>query len=110
MPCGIVTALLSGIENKRLPGCRQHFLAGPTCSSPFTAMLSVSGGTMEDLTSQNMILWFFLACFLISISLMGWLLSPFLSIIVLGAVVAGAFYPVYRWFGCMIKSVPASPQ
>ena len=54
------------------------------------------GGTMEDRTSQNMILWFFLACFLISISLMGWLLSPFLSIIVLGVVVAGAFYPVYR--------------
>jgi predicted PurR-regulated permease PerM len=52
---------------------------------------------MEDRTSQNMILWFFLACFLISISLMGWLLSPFLSIIVLGAVVAGAFYPVFRW-------------
>ena len=51
---------------------------------------------MEDLTSQNMILWFFLACFLISISLMGWLLSPFFSIIVLGAVVAGAFHPVYR--------------
>ncbi len=51
---------------------------------------------MEDRTSQNMILWFFLACFLISISLMGWLLSPFFSIIVLGAVVAGAFHPVYR--------------
>ena len=56
----------------------------------------VFGETMGDRTSQNMILWFFLACFLISISLMGWLLSPFLSIIVLGAVVTGAFYPVYR--------------
>lgn len=52
---------------------------------------------MEDPTSQNMILWFFLACFIISISLMGWLLSPFFSIIVLGAVVSGAFYPVYRF-------------
>ena len=51
---------------------------------------------MADQTSQNMILWFFLACFLISISLMGWLLSPFFSIIVLGAVVSGAFYPVFR--------------
>lgn len=51
---------------------------------------------MEESTSQNRILWFFLACFLISISLMGWLLSPFYSIIVLGAVVAGAFYPVFR--------------
>jgi predicted PurR-regulated permease PerM len=56
----------------------------------------VYGGAMVNRTSQNMILWFFLACFLISISLMGWLLSPFLSIIVLGAVVTGAFYPVYQ--------------
>jgi predicted PurR-regulated permease PerM len=95
MCSGIMTALLSKIENKRLPGCRQNFLAGPTCPSPLRP-LSVSGGTMEDLTSQNTILWFFLACFLISISLMGWLLSPFLSIIVLGAVVAGIFHPVYR--------------
>ena len=51
---------------------------------------------MQDRTSQNLILWFFLTCFIISISLMGWLLSPFFSIIVLGAVVAGAFYPLYR--------------
>jgi predicted PurR-regulated permease PerM len=51
---------------------------------------------MEELTSHNTILWFFLACFLISISLMGWLLSPFFSIILLGAVVAGAFNPIYR--------------
>ncbi|PIE67521.1 MAG: AI-2E family transporter [Deltaproteobacteria bacterium] len=51
---------------------------------------------MEGRTSQNMILWFFLGCFLLSISLMGWLLSPFLSIIVLGAVVTGAFFPVFR--------------
>ncbi|BBO80508.1 AI-2E family transporter [Desulfosarcina ovata subsp. sediminis] len=51
---------------------------------------------MEVRTSQNMILWFFLGCFLISISLMGWLLSPFFPIIVLGAVVAGAFSPLYR--------------
>ena len=65
-----------------------------------------SGEGMEDRTSQNMILWFFLACFLISISLMGWLLSPFLSIIVLGAVVAGAFYPVYRLLSANDKISP----
>ena len=62
---------------------------------------------MEELTSQNMILWFFLACFLISISLMGWLLSPFYSIIVLGAVVAGAFYPVFRPLAAHRKISPA---
>ncbi len=61
---------------------------------------------MEDRTSQNMILWFFLACFLISISLMGWLLSPFLSIIVLGTVVAGAFHPVFRLLKTLGKISP----
>jgi predicted PurR-regulated permease PerM len=68
--------------------------------------LPVFGGTMEDRTSQNIILWFFLACFLISMSLMGWLLSPFLSIIVLGAVVAGAFHPVYRMLTAHEKISP----
>lgn len=51
---------------------------------------------MGDFVSRNPILWFFLACFLLSIILMGWLLIPFISIIVLGAVVGGVFYPVYR--------------
>jgi predicted PurR-regulated permease PerM len=51
---------------------------------------------MGDFTSRNPILWFFLACFLFSIALMGWLLLPFISIIILGAVVGGGFYPVYR--------------
>ncbi len=61
---------------------------------------------MEDRTSQNMILWFFLACFILSMSLMGWLLSPFFSIIVLGAVVAGAFYPVYRFTASRARIKP----
>jgi predicted PurR-regulated permease PerM len=61
---------------------------------------------MEDRTSQNLILWFFLACFLVSISLMGWLLAPFFSIIVLGAVVAGAFHPAYRLLTARAKISP----
>lgn len=65
-----------------------------------------NGGAMEYRTSQNMILWFFLACFILSISLMGWLLSPFFSIIVLGAVVTGAFYPVYRRLNAHDKISP----
>lgn len=52
---------------------------------------------MGDLISRNPIVWFFLACFLVSIVLLGWLLLPFLSIIILGAVVSGLFYPVYRF-------------
>lgn len=50
---------------------------------------------MDSKPSQNLILWFFMACFIGSIYLLGWLLSPFYSIIVLSAVVTGLFYPVY---------------
>ncbi len=45
-----------------------------------------------------MILLFFLACFLISMFLLGWLLWPFLSILVLAAVVTGIFRPIYSFF------------
>jgi predicted PurR-regulated permease PerM len=51
---------------------------------------------MGDLISRNRILLFFLACFLGSLFLLGWLLLPFLSILVLAAVVSGIFYPLYR--------------
>jgi predicted PurR-regulated permease PerM len=51
---------------------------------------------MGDLISRNLILWFFLACFLVSIVLLGWLLIPFMSILILGAVISGIFYPLYR--------------
>ena len=43
-----------------------------------------------------MILLFFLVCFLISMFLLGWLLWPFLSILVLAAVVTGIFRPIYN--------------
>ena len=51
---------------------------------------------MGDLISRNPILWFFLACFLGSIILLGWLLMPFFSTLIIGAVVSGIFYPLYR--------------
>jgi len=54
------------------------------------------GGRMIDKTAGNMILLFFLACFLISMFLLGWLLWPFLSILVLAMVVTGIFRPIYR--------------
>ncbi len=53
---------------------------------------------MGDLISRNPIVWFFLACFLGSIILLGWLLMPFFSTLILGAVVSGVFYPIYRLF------------
>ena len=51
---------------------------------------------MGDLISRNPILLFFLACFLASIFFLGWLLLPFIAILILGAVVSGIFYPLYR--------------
>jgi predicted PurR-regulated permease PerM len=52
---------------------------------------------MGGLVSRNPIVWFFIACFLVSIFLLGWLLKPFLSVIVMGAVLSGIFFPVYRF-------------
>ena len=52
---------------------------------------------MGELISRNPILLFFLACFIGSIFLLGWLFLPFIDILILGAVVAGIFYPLYRF-------------
>ena len=52
---------------------------------------------MGDSSPRNIILWFFLALFLISSLLLGWLLWPFISVIILAAVVTGIFNPVYRF-------------
>lgn len=50
---------------------------------------------MQDRTSGNIILWFFLALFLVSAFLLGRLLWPFISVIILAAVVTSIFNPVY---------------
>ncbi len=52
---------------------------------------------MYDRAPQNIILWFFLALFIGSAFLLGWLLWPFVSVIVLGAFVTSLFKPVYRF-------------
>ena len=62
---------------------------------------------MGDLISRNPILLFFLACFLGSLFLLGWLLLPFIAILILGAVVTGIFYPLYRIF-CRHPQIKAS--
>lgn len=53
---------------------------------------------MQDRSSNNIILWFFLALFLVSAFLLGRLLWPFISIIILAAVVTGIFKPLYTFF------------
>jgi predicted PurR-regulated permease PerM len=54
------------------------------------------GGNLSLSSPRDIILWFFLALFLVSCFLLGWLLWPFLSVIVLAIVVTGVFNPVYR--------------
>lgn len=64
---------------------------------PLNNMLEQTGGRMTEKTASYSILLFFLACFLISILFLGWLLWPFISIIVIAAVVSGIFSPLYRF-------------
>ena len=63
---------------------------------------------MSDSTPRDIILWFFLALFLVSCFLLGWLLWPFLSIIVLAAVITGIFNPVYRYLNRKFNPIPSS--
>jgi predicted PurR-regulated permease PerM len=46
--------------------------------------------------TPNIILWFFLAVFSLSCVMMGWLLWPFVSVIILAIVVSAIFTPVYK--------------
>ncbi len=55
-----------------------------------------------------MILWFFLALFLASIFLLGWLIWPFISILILAAVFTGVFNPLYSLFKKKMRASLAS--
>ena len=50
---------------------------------------------MSDPPSRNLILWIFLIYFVVSIVMLGWLLWPFVSTIILAATVTGIFNPVF---------------
>jgi len=63
---------------------------------------------LSESSPHDIILWFFLALFLVSCFALGWLLWPFVSVIILAAVTTGIFNPVYRYFNRKIKPVPAS--
>jgi len=58
---------------------------------------------MGDEAPRNIILWYFLALFVVSIILLGWLVRPFISIGVMAAVVTGLFMPVYRFISDKTK-------
>ncbi len=53
---------------------------------------------MSENVSRNLIFWFFVLCFLVSFLLLGKLLYPFISILVMAAVVSSIFHPLYRFF------------
>ena len=63
---------------------------------------------MSNQGSRYMILWFFLAVFTVSCILMGWLLWPFLSVIILAIVVTGVFAPVYHFIHRKLNSTISS--
>jgi predicted PurR-regulated permease PerM len=62
---------------------------------------------MPENTSKNLILWFFICLFLVSFYMIGWLLWPFVSIIVIAAVVSGLFSPVFRFITLTDKISPS---
>ena len=66
------------------------------------------GGSVGNQGSRDMILWFFLAVFIVSCFLMGWLLWPFLSVIILAIVVTGVFSPVYKFLNRKLNSTVSS--
>ena len=63
---------------------------------------------MAESSQRDIIFWFFLAVFLVSCFLLGWLLWPFLSVIILATVITGIFNPVYQFLNQKLKPTPAS--
>ncbi|MDY6790217.1 MAG: AI-2E family transporter [Thermodesulfobacteriota bacterium] len=63
---------------------------------------------MGEKSHHDMILWVFLIYFFISIFFLGWLLWPFVSTIILAAVVTGIFSPVYNYFCKKLRASLAS--
>lgn len=63
---------------------------------------------MQARSYRGMILWFFLALLLASAFMLGWLLWPFISVIVLGAVVTSIFKPVYSFLQRKMSPARAS--
>jgi predicted PurR-regulated permease PerM len=59
-------------------------------------------------SNKNIILLFFLALFIISLGMLGRLLWPFLSIILLAAVITSVFYPVFKLLKKKMPAVLAS--
>jgi len=59
---------------------------------------------MDNSRLRYPILWFFLILFVVSILLLGWLMRPFIAIVILAAVVSSAFHPLY-WFLSRLRGI-----
>jgi predicted PurR-regulated permease PerM len=59
---------------------------------------------MNDPSNRNLKLWCFLAIFLLSTLMLGWLMWPFISVIVLAAVVTSVFSAVFQFFRRFINA------
>jgi predicted PurR-regulated permease PerM len=68
----------------------------------------LKGGDVNPQGTPNMILWFFLAVFSLSCVMMGWLLWPFISVIILAIVVTALFTPVYKLLNRRLNSTLSS--
>ncbi len=63
---------------------------------------------MERPVHHDAIFWFFLILFLGSVVVLGWLLWPFMSVIIMAMVVTGIFRPLYRWLSRRMRRSAAS--
>lgn len=63
---------------------------------------------MASHVSPKAIFWFFLALFLVSIFLLGKLLWPFVSVLIMGAVITGLFKPAFRYLAVRVGDTAAS--
>jgi len=63
---------------------------------------------MERPVHHDTIFWFFLILFLGSVFLLGWLLWPFISVIIMAIVVTGIFRPLYRFVCRKVRRPVAS--
>ena len=61
---------------------------------------------MRDVNSRNIIFWFFLTLFILSIAMFTWLIWPFISIIILASVITGIFSPVFNLINVKDKINP----
>lgn len=61
---------------------------------------------MRDGNSRNIIFWFFLSLFILSIAMLTWLIWPFISIIILASVITGIFSPVFNLINVKDKINP----